>query len=135
MRDLARYYLHRDEKTSKLVKKYLNFFYILLQDQRDFLKDLLDPECTLDWKVKYNVRHLCHRKMFFVKQCISDVIQENDIQLKPFVQYLSELILDEKENLRIGQDTVSQKSKSPKIVQCPGLRQHRPGHSLGKKIK
>ena len=59
-----------------------------MQAQVDFLKHLLDPECTLDWKVKYNVHHLCHQKMNFVKQCITDVIQENDIQLTPFGIYM-----------------------------------------------
>ena len=64
------------------------FLQKLLQAQVDFLKHLLDPECTLDWKVKYNVHHLCHQKMNFVKQCITDVIQENDIQLTPFGIYV-----------------------------------------------
>ena len=59
-----------------------------MQAQVDFLKHLLDPECTLDWKIKYNVHHLCHQKMTFVKQCITDVIQENDIQLTPFGIYV-----------------------------------------------
>ena len=79
-----------------------------MQAQVDFLKHLLDPECTLDWKVKYNVHHLCHQKMNFVKQCITDVIQENDIQLTPFGIYahsISQNINFEKNNY--GPDCLS----------------------------